>query len=171
MIMRPRASSTSGGCTRPFTMRRTPIACVLALFLAPGALRAQQRATSNPAPARDAIRALEQEWLTHSDSATLDRVLADDFQHVVGPGQLITKSEHIAWAVSHPRPCTRHPSFESLTIRIYGDAAVVTGTVATVDDSAHTVSRNSFTDVFVNREHRWRAVSAEETPIVTAPRP
>ena len=71
----------------------------------------------------------------------------------------------------HPRPRTRHPRFESLTVRIYGDAAVATGTVAVADDSARTVSRNSFTDVFVYREHRWRAVSAEETPIATAPPP
>jgi len=130
-------------------------------------LRAQRDTTLDTVQARATIRSLEQEWLDTSDSLTLDRILADDFLHVVGPGQVITKSQHIAWAVRHPRPTSRHARFGELVVRFYGDAAVATGTVIVTDDATHTTSRNSFTDVFVYRDDRWRAVSAEETPIAT----
>lgn len=148
--------------------------CVLVVLFALGTLfappvRAQHDAGPDTAQAREAIRALEQEWLDSSDSVTLDRILADDFLHVVGPGQVITKPEHIAWNVRHPHPRSRHARFGALVIRIYGDAAVATGTVIVTSDAARTTSRDSFTDVFVYRHDRWRAVSAEETPSVTTP--
>lgn len=132
-------------------------------------LRAQRDTKLDTVQARATIRSLEQEWLDTSDSLTLDRILADDFLHVVGPGQVIAKSQHIAWAVRHPRPRSRHAHFDALVVRIYGNAAVATGTVIVTDDATHTTSRNSFTDVFVYGHDRWRAVSAEETPIATTP--
>lgn len=147
-------------------MSRRVLVWCLAFALAP-ALRAQSDSSS----AQRAIRALEEQWLATSDSATLDRILADDFLHVVGPGQTITKSQHIAWAVKHPRPNSRHARFDALTIRVFGDAAVATGTVAVADDVSHTTSRDSFTDVFVYRDGAWRAVSAQETAAATTPPP
>ena len=142
------------------------LACCLVLALVP-ALRAQ----ADTAGAQRAIRALEEQWLATSDSATLDRILANDFLHVVGPGQTITKTEHIAWASRHPRPSTRHASFDALVVCVFGNAAVATGTVKVTDDVAHTTSRDSFTDVFVYRDGEWRAVSAQETAAATTPPP
>ncbi|MGH7635907.1 MAG: nuclear transport factor 2 family protein [Gemmatimonadaceae bacterium] len=145
-------------------MSRRLLVLGLVFALAP-ALRAQ----SDTASAQRTIRAIEEQWLATSDSATLDRILAQDFLHVVGPGQTITKAQHIAWAVKHPRPSTRHARFDALVIRVFGDAAVATGTVAVADDATHTTSRDSFTDVFVYRDGSWRAVSAQETAAAAPP--
>ena len=117
--------------------------------------------------ARDstAIVAIEHQWLGSHDSLTLDHILAPDFQHPVSAGVVLDKASHIAWMVAHPAPPTLHPRFASLNVRIYGDAAVATGIVATTDQSGREVSRNMFTDVFVRRHGRWQAVNAEETPV------
>src|SRR5262249_17367677 len=85
-----------------------------------------RRVAVEPAQARDttqdqtAIRTLEQEWLQARDAATLDRILAPDFLHPVTSGELLTKDQHIAWVVGHPRPESTKVSFESLRVRLYG---------------------------------------------------
>lgn len=113
----------------------------------------------------DAVVALEHTWLASGDSATLERILAPDFLHPVFTGDIIDKSEHIAFVAKHPRPAAVHTRFERLDVRLYGSTAIATGIVDAVQDGTAAVRRTVFTDVFVKRDGRWRAVSAQETEV------
>lgn len=113
----------------------------------------------------DAVVSLEHTWLATDDSATLERILAPDFLHPVFTGDIIDKSEHIAFVAKHPRPASVHTRFERLDVRLYGSTAIATGIVDAVQDGTAAVRRTVFTDVFVKRDRRWRAVSAQETEV------
>ncbi|HEX5387702.1 MAG TPA: nuclear transport factor 2 family protein [Gemmatimonadales bacterium] len=110
---------------------------------------------------RAELVALEHTWLHAQDAATLDRILAPDFVHPVASGGFLTKAQHIAWVVGHPRPASTRVGFESLTVRLYGDAAVANGAVMARPVAGRPV-RTVFTDVFVRRGGRWQAVNAQE---------
>ncbi|HEU4586465.1 MAG TPA: hypothetical protein VFR95_11990 [Gemmatimonadaceae bacterium] len=51
-----------------------------------------------------------------------------------------------------------------MRVRFYGTTAIVTGTVIRSRGGSE-VGRNVFTDVFVKRDGRWQAVSAEESAV------
>ncbi len=124
------------------------------------------RAAAPAARDRAAIVAIEREWLDHiSDRATLERVLADDFRHPVPSGDILTRREHIEWAVAHPRPAGRRARFADLTVRVYGDTAIANGIVENSDASGGDVHRSVFTDVFVRRAGSWQAVNAQENAV------
>ena len=106
--------------------------------------------------ARDTLVKLEDEWLHARDAAALDRVVAADFIHVVPSGDFLTKAQHIAWFQSHPTGGNPKSHLENMNVRLYGGVAIVNGTVAAPDH------RSVFTDVFVLRDGRWQAVSAQE---------
>ena len=105
---------------------------------------------------------LEQEWLDARDTVTLDRILDSTFVHVTPQGVFLDKREHVTWMASHWPPVDRVARFERLDVRIYGSAAIVTGTVsAEIGNVAP--RRTAFTDVFIERRDGWKAVSAQET--------
>jgi hypothetical protein len=114
---------------------------------------------------RQAILSLEQEWLHAHDAATLDRILASDFVHVIPLDHFLTKQEHIDWFVKHPKPTNRHTKFDKLNVRIYGDVGIVNGSVVATDDNRKELDRTMFTDVFVFRDGRWQAVNAQENGV------
>jgi len=116
----------------------------------------------DPAKDRDAVTALEQEWLHAKDAATLDRILASDFVHVIPFDHFLTQQEHIDWFVKHPEPKDRHTRFDKLNVRLYGNVAIVNGSVIATDDSGKELDRTMFTDVFVFRNGRWQAVNGQE---------
>ena len=113
-----------------------------------------------------AVEALEHDWLDHfSDRATLERVLARDFVHVVPEGGFLTREQHIAWAVAHPRPEDRRASFATLRVRVYGGTAIATGIVININTAGADARRSIFTDVFVLRHGTWQAVNAQENAV------
>ena len=83
----------------------------------------------DPAKDRQALTELEQEWLHAHDAATLDRILASDFVHVIPFDHFLSKQENIDWAVKHPEPKNRHTKFGKLKVRLYGDVGIVNGSV------------------------------------------
>lgn len=110
-----------------------------------------------------ALIALENEWLTANDAATLDRILAPDFVHPVPSGDFLTKAQHIDWFTRHPPPANLKFSFGRLDIRLYGDIGIANGTVITTDQTGKEVSRSVFTDVFAFRNGLWQAINGQET--------
>jgi hypothetical protein len=115
---------------------------------------------------RQVIVELENEWLGHiSDGPTLERILADDFMHPVPAGLFLTKQQHIQWAVAHPHVASWRGTFERLDVRIYGKTAIATGIVSATDHPGNKPQRAIFTDVFVFRDGRWKAVNAQENEI------
>lgn len=138
-------------------------ALALALVAAPPA--AAQHATTRDSLA---IVRLEHEWLATRDSATLVRILAPDFEHPVPPGDVLTRAQHIHWDLTHPRPRGQKQRFASLTVRMYGSAAIANGVVVISDSTGRTVRRTLFTDVFVRRHGEWQAVNAQENNLPLA---
>jgi len=123
----------------------------------------------DPGADRQVIRRLEGEWLAHeSDPVILARILADDFVHPISAGVFLTKREHVAWAMAHPRPAGRKVAFETLEVRPFACAAIATGIVDDTDLAGGSDRRTIFTDVFAFRAGEWRAVSAQETAIAPA---
>jgi len=114
---------------------------------------------------RAAIESIEREWLAHeSDQATLEQILAPDFAHPVSAGVMLTKQQHIDWAVHHPKPGDSVSRFLTLKIRIYGNVAIANGIVEQTRAGGD-ASRTIFTDVFVYRDSKWQAVNAQENAI------
>ncbi|HEX6809226.1 MAG TPA: nuclear transport factor 2 family protein [Gemmatimonadaceae bacterium] len=139
------------------------IGCVVAVL---GAIGARAGAQSSSVHAdSDTIVTLEHTWLASGDSAALERILAPDFLHPVFTGDIIDKSEHIAFVVKHPRPASVHERFERLDVRLYGTTAIATGIVDASHAGQAAVKRTVFTDVFLKRGGRWQAVSAQETEV------
>ena len=136
---------------------------ILALALIGACTSAQAR---TPEADRAAVVVVEERWLAHiSDPAALEAILADDFAHPVAAGVVLNKRQHIEWARAHPTPAGVTLSFETLDVRLYGDAAIATGITARRSNGNATPQSTIFTDVFVYRRGGWQAVSAQETPI------
>lgn len=118
-----------------------------------------------PEADRQALTALENEWLTAVDSGTLERILARDFVHPVPSGRFLSKAEHIAWFTRHPEPPGLRNHFTRLDMRVYGDVGIVNGTVVAEDLNRREVSRTVFTDVFAYRDRRWQAINGQENAV------
>ncbi|HEY3812516.1 MAG TPA: hypothetical protein VGL66_04765 [Caulobacteraceae bacterium] len=87
---------------------------LLASLLAGPALACPAR---NPAGDEKTVRALETQWIGSHDRATLDRILADDFRHPVFTGDVLSKRQHIDWAVAHPASRWQAVSAQETDIR------------------------------------------------------
>ena len=118
---------------------------------------------------RDALVALENEWLKNErNAAELERILASDFMHPVVTGDVLTKTQHIEYSSKHLPPAGRARHFEDLQVRIYDDVGIVNGLVVTTNKDGNTVDKSVFTDVFVYRDGRWQAVNAQENAVTKA---
>ncbi|HEY0783692.1 MAG TPA: nuclear transport factor 2 family protein [Thermoanaerobaculia bacterium] len=118
-----------------------------------------------PANAAEEVRKLEDRWLEaldRHDRTALDALLADDFMNTNWVGKVRTKQDVLNSLDDPGRPQGTQRLID-VQARVYGDTAVVTGTnIFTTLDQARVV-RLRFTDVFVRRDGRWRAVAGQET--------
>ena len=140
------------------------LAAATVIFCATSASADQKRTTSNRD--RDALIALENEWLKNEHNpAKLEHILAADFLHPVGPGDILNKAQHIKFSSTHiPAPdLTKH--FEGLHVRVYGDIGIVNGLVVATGKNGKTARKTVFTDVFVYRDGRWQAINAQENAV------
>lgn len=122
-------------------------------------------------PVKNALLAMEHEWgpaMVKRDFAALDRIMAPDWVLTAPDGTVQTRDQALADLRSGAL------KFESMVpsqveVRLFGDTAIVTGFT---DDrgtyKGEDVSgRYRFTDVFVNRNGKWQAVSTHVTPVMT----
>lgn len=148
--------------------RNLCLTTVLLFALLISAAKAQESSISDE-PAQTAIPQLEQRWadaITQADIPAIDTILADDFRRPAPQsGQFIGKRELLDFYRSHLSPhSTTELHIESMTVTVYGDTALARGIVVSTKPANPPV-RSLFTDVFVKRENRWLAVSAQENPI------
>ena len=99
------------------------------------------------------------------DAAVMRRILADDYVEVTSRGTSHTKAEALAGLQSNS-----FTSFDAdnLKVRIYGDAAVVTGRSTysgTFEGVNYTKRQVLFTDTFVKKDGRWQEVASHATLI------
>ena len=114
-----------------------------------------------PKEAKQELLDLENRWLhAEQDPDVQEEILAPDFLHVL-PSGIITKEEQIAYLRQHPAQGPTPPKhFEDMHVRLYGTVGIVNGTVVRGEPGATT--KTLFTDVFVYRDGKWKAISAQE---------
>jgi len=121
--------------------------------------------------AEAAVLAAEQTFfssLLAPDVATLDPLLADDFQIIdVMRGGLTSKAELLG-AIGAGLVQFREIEPAEARVRVYGDAAVVTGRtrmrMSVGPDEVEVRSR--YTHVYVRQSETWRLASAQGTQVV-----
>ena len=130
-------------------------------------LLAQQKGGS----AEQELLQLEQEWTNanvKADVAVLDRILADDYTWINQDGVLRTKAQNIELIRSRELVI---PSMvtDDMKVRIYGDAAVVTGrnTFKATLQGKEINGQERWTDTWIKRDGRWRCVATHNS-LITA---
>ena len=107
------------------------------------------------------LKLLENEWLNsylRGDKQTFDRIVADDFTRTDESGKFATKPEERELIQAPPASVNASLTNEDMQVRVYGNAAVVTGRIVSkVQDTLSFQSR--FTDTFIKREGRWQVVA------------
>jgi hypothetical protein len=143
----------------------TVILCSLSLGFS-RAVAAQ--AIPNPA-AEDSIRALETargDALMRGDTIALSRMTALEFNELTRFGTVRSRAVNLR-DVSSGMLRLQTVRYDSLTVRIYGDIAILqgiadnTGTMGGVPFSG----RIRYTRVFVRRDGRWQAITMQHTPM------
>lgn len=114
------------------------------------------------------LKKIEEDWAdayVKRDPSVVQRILADDFAFTGPDGAMVKRDEYVKSITGD----TTFTSFkmDSLSVRIYGDAAVVNG-LATISAKTKGEDENgqySFTDMFVKQKGEWKAVSGHVTPV------
>ena len=145
-------------------MRKTFVIAVLVFIAASIALGQKQSARRAPTRNVDhVIRQVDYERIQAqigADSASLDRIYANDFIGIGPSGTVRTKAQVIADFTSGDL------KFQSITtddvqVRVYGNTAVETGRSTMIgQDKGKTVPRdNRFTRVWIKQGAHWRLVA------------
>jgi hypothetical protein len=78
-------------------------------------------------------------------------------------GTILTKAEALKMCRAPGAPTEAH-SVDELSVRPFGDAAVVTGrTIVTLGGTSPETVKLRFTDVFIRRDGRWQVVASHAT--------
>ena len=117
----------------------------------------------------DRILDLDREWneaYPRLDCAALDRIVADDWVCIDGTGLMITKSELLTRVASSTSFLDPY-KFDEITIRIFGEAAIVTGRLSgQMRDRDGTRDVNQrYMRVYVKRNEGWQAVATQVTKV------
>ena len=103
------------------------------------------------------------------DTAALARILSDDFVYTNASGAVLGKQEYLMSLIKAPDMTQQSFTSEDLSIRVYGDAAVVTGRSSWKGRSRgkgqFINAQYRFTDVWVKRQGGWQAVATQATTI------
>ncbi len=122
------------------------------------------------ADSRAVILKLEDQFADASargDARYLDDVLSEDYVGIVSTGHVVHKADVLAAAREQATSKAAPGKFtnQDLVVRVYGNTAVVTGTVIEEQpgEKAASVRKLYFTDVWVRTGNRWKVVSTQGT--------
>ncbi|HYE72518.1 MAG TPA: nuclear transport factor 2 family protein [Blastocatellia bacterium] len=130
--------------------------------------RSQSKPTEESRIAEE-LKQLEREWddaIVRKDMAALDRIIADDFMLIDDAGRITHKKELLE-RIKSPDLVIKPFETEDVVVRIYGDTAILTGHFTQQCEykgQSFTV-RSRYTDVYVRRQGKWKAVSAHSSPM------
>jgi ketosteroid isomerase-like protein len=130
----------------------------------------QLQSNGAQSPADDAvqqIRALEaadNAAIFHGDVAAVERMTSEDHTFITPRGMLLTRAQMLQGIVNGSFG-NEYREVDELNIRVYGDAAVVTGrTRLTRQEGGKDYSdAYRFTRVYVRQQGGWRAVAWQAT--------
>ena len=146
-------------------MRRTIILALMLVFAFPAATLSQtgEKKSNAGRTEREIQRRMEQwlEALKRNDVATLDQILADDFQYILDDGRTRSKAEELA-----PNKAG-DIKFESLStddvkVFVYGDTAIATGVgiFKGTFKGRPFESRERFCDIYQKRKGQWKVIAS-----------
>jgi hypothetical protein len=146
---------------------------VRALLIGPlflGVVTANGSAQEKPiasAAAEDSVRSVElarREALLHADTTALSRMIATEFVEISRFGQVRTRADNLREIESGELKLTS-VRYDSLTVRIYGDVALLRGIADNVGNykGFPFTGRIRYTRIFVRREGRWQAIAMQQT--------
>ena len=150
-------------------MKHIVVFALLSIATSPLVLSQKAGKKASDTVVRESIVGLNREWneaLVRRDIASLDRLLNDDFVFTSSTGRIQNKAQYIKSIQSSDRTFESFDSVD-LEVRIYGPATVVTGrAVAKIRyQNEERVNQYRYTDVWIKRQKRWRAVARQATPI------
>src|SRR3954470_3179121 len=115
---------------------------------------------SNPqSKVEDELRALVHTWdeaFVKADTATLDRLLADEFAFVGGP----RKADYLTSFKTGPADSVQSAASSDIQVQVYGDTAIVVGldTITGQSKGQGVTTKWLYMDVWVKRDGRWQCV-------------
>jgi ketosteroid isomerase-like protein len=118
--------------------------------------------------AEEQLTKIEHDWSESSvkrDASFAQQITVEDFAFVGPDGNVVNKSDYVK---SIPGPTVFIAfNIDNLRGRVYGDAAVVTGTatISAKTGSKEESGRYAFTDTLVKQNGEWKAVSGQATAI------
>jgi ketosteroid isomerase-like protein len=150
-------------------MKRSGVLLSASLFMvsSAGCWMASAGAQSAPSDAAAQILSLETEHNTaiaHGDVATLDKMTSDDYTFITPRGFLVTKAQ-VLKALANGEFKYEYRQIYDVKIRVYGDAAVVTGRSLYTGQNQGREQSGAFryTRVYVRQNGRWLAVAWQAT--------
>jgi len=147
---------------------RPKLFLLVALVLA-GVLYAAKAQNSADAGAERYIKESEGQWAEAGfkhDTATVDRILADDFVGVAPDGSLYRKAEELANTKSNTEGFVSNHVVQ-VDVRFFGNAAVAQGSEAWQRPNGER-GRYVWTDTWIKRNNKWQVVAAEDLPLPPA---
>lgn len=150
-------------------MTRTPISITLILAISALLIWEDAKAGTEGGTAestRETIEQLEKEFhkaIMDQDKATLNRLLSNDC--TTGDTQVLTKAQHIDQIMNTNPP--KSQAHDSISVKLYGDSAVVTGLSTTEWPSPANMSieKSRWVNVWVHGEHGWQVVYIQSTRV------
>src|SRR5262245_16309397 len=146
-------------------MKSVVLAFLLGLGLVIGVIAGQSDAESD-------ILKLHKEYeaaIARQDASVLERLLADDYTYTPSTGAVMDKTGVVATAKSGVFVVGAFRS-EDLRVRVYGDAAVVTGRwtaeVAVGRQGSQGQRDRRYLIVYARRNARWQIVAEQRTAIM-----
>lgn len=100
------------------------------------------------------------------DLAALDEIIADDWACIDGAGRVIGKGELLERVASAPSFLDPY-RFDETSLRVFGDAAVVTGRLSGEgrDEEGAFYVEQRYTRVYAERGGLWRCIATQVTVV------
>ena len=162
-------------------MTKRLVQLTLVIFIMCPWVAAQTRASRGRAgagksggqPVEAQLRALQRKWLdayAKHDAHAMALIEADDFTITFPDGSVRTKAKEIEAqesAASQPADQPLVFTTEEESIRVYGNAAVITGVLVSKGgrQSPGGANKSRYTDVYVRRGGAWQVVASQLTAI------
>jgi ketosteroid isomerase-like protein len=141
------------------------VATMLSLAVLPFGLGQLVQEPTQASKDEQELRRLEDEWLgsyLRGDKTTFDRIVADDFTGTDESATTRNKMQERELIQAPPSSIKTSLTNNDLRVRIYGDAAIVTGRiVARIQPSGQSeiFFQSRFTDTFLRRQGHWQVAS------------
>jgi ketosteroid isomerase-like protein len=145
--------------------RKWMVAALVGLLVCFGVTFATGGATTD----REQILQLERDWaqsVVTKDVAANERLIADDYLGTEPDGKRVKKADVIAEVKTDEPLLSNRLNEDDVTIRFYGQTAVVNGSENWKRKSDGKTGRWIWTDVFVKRNGKWQVVASQDLEIM-----